>query len=221
MAGQDWFEKDFYATLGVPKDASADAIKKAYRKLARKYHPDANPNDPAAERRFKEIGEAHSFLSDPAQRKQYDAIHAMARVGPRFTAGGRGGQSAAGFEDLLGGLFGQGPQAGQGVRFSRGGTTAGPGSPIFEDLLGGMFGDDPAGYRAPRAARRGADLTATARLTFQQALEGALLNLRVDDPRSGTRSITARIPAGVRDGQKVRVRGKGRPGELGAGDGDL
>jgi molecular chaperone DnaJ len=227
MAGQDWFEKDFYAVLGVPKDASADDIKKAYRRLARKNHPDANPNDPAAERRFKEIGEAHAVLADPEQRQQYDAIRAMAHGGPRFTAGGAGGPGAAGFEDLLGGLFNSGGGTrGPGVRFSRGGAGypgaggAGAGSPIFEDLLGGMF-DEPGPYRSPRGARRGADLTATAQLTFQQAMDGALLNLRVDDPRSGTRSITARIPAGVRDGQKVRVRGKGRPGDLGAGDGDL
>jgi len=220
MAGQDWFEKDFYAVLGVPKDATADAVKKAYRKLARTNHPDANPNDPAAEQRFKDIGEAYAVLSDPEQRQQYDAIRAMARGGPRFTAGGPGGAGAAGFEDLLGGLFGQQAARGRDPRFSYGGPG---GSPIFEDLLGGMFNEPGAAgtYRAPRGARRGADLTATAQLTFHQALEGALLNLRVEDPRSGTRSITARIPAGVRDGQKVRVPGKGRAGDPGAGDGDL
>jgi molecular chaperone DnaJ len=222
MAGQDWFEKDFYAVLGVPQDATAEAVKKAYRKLARTNHPDANPNDPAAERRFKDIGEAYAVLSDPEQRQQYDAIRAMARGGPRFTAGGPGGPGAAGFEDLLGGLFGQQSGRARDPRFAYGG---GSGSPIFEDLLGGMFNEPgspgPGAYRAPRGARRGADLTASAQLTFHQALEGALLNLRVDDPRSGTRSITARIPAGVRDGQKVRVPGKGRPGDIGAGDGDL
>jgi molecular chaperone DnaJ len=219
MAGQDWFEKDFYATLGVPKDASPEAVKKAYRKLARTNHPDANPNDPAAERRFKEIGEAYAVLSDPEQRQQYDAIRAMTRGGPRFTAGGAGGPGAAGFEDLLGGLFGQ--QAGAARNRDRRVNYGGGQSPIFEDLLGGMFADEPGTYRAPRGARRGADLTASAQLTFRQAMEGALLNLRVDDPRSGTRSITARIPAGVRDGQKVRVRGKGRAGDPGAEDGDL
>ena len=94
MASQDWFEKDFYAILGVPKDADAAAIKKAYRKLARTLHPDANAGDAEAEERFKEIGEAYAVLSDPEQRQQYDAIRAMAHGGARFTAGGPGGAAA-------------------------------------------------------------------------------------------------------------------------------
>ncbi len=224
MAGQDWFEKDFYAVLGVPVDADADAIKKSYRKLARVHHPDANQGDAAAERRFKEIGEAYAVLSDAEQRQQYDAIRAMSRGGARFTAGGPGGN--AGFEDLLGGLFGQGAGAGgpQGnTRF----TTSGPGGPQvnLDDLFGGIFGG-PApgaggGFRSPRGPQRGADLSAEVNLTFRQAVDGAKLSLRVDDPHSGTRTITARIPAGVREGQKVRLRGKGRPGDAGAPDGDL
>ena len=79
MASQDWFEKDFYAVLGVPSDADAAAIKKAYRKLARQHHPDKNAGDAAAERKFKDITEAHSVLSDPKQRQEYDAIRQMAR----------------------------------------------------------------------------------------------------------------------------------------------
>jgi molecular chaperone DnaJ len=86
--------------------------------------------------------------------------------------------------------------------------------------MGGMGGPG-AGYRSPRGPRRGEDLTADVNLSFRQAVEGAQLSLRVDDPRSGTRTVTARIPAGVRDGQKVRVRGKGRPGDVGGEDGDL
>src|SRR5450755_1538035 len=77
MASQDWFEKDFYAVLGVPQDATQDAVKKAYRKLARKHHPDANAGTASSESRFKEIGEAYAVLSDPEQRKQYDAVRAM------------------------------------------------------------------------------------------------------------------------------------------------
>ena len=134
VAGQDWFEKDFYATLGVAQDADAAAIKKAYRKLARTLHPDANPGDENAERRFKEVGEAYSVLSDPEQRQQYDAIRTMSRGGARFAPGGGNG----GFEDLLGGLFGGSAGAGgQRVRF---GTAGGAGTPDLEDLLGGMFG---------------------------------------------------------------------------------
>jgi molecular chaperone DnaJ len=218
VASQDWFEKDFYAVLGVPPDASADAIKKAYRKLARKHHPDANAGDAAAERRFKEIGEAYAVLSDEEQRQQYDAVRAMVRGGARFTAGGPGGNG--GFEDVFGGIFGGGAPAGN-VRFSTGGQQP----PIFEDLLGGVFGTRTpgAGFRSPRGGgpRRGENLNASARLTFDQAVEGALLNLRVDDPQTGVRTITARIPAGVRNGQKVRLPGKGRPGVLGADPGDL
>ena len=107
MASQDWFEKDFYAVLGVPQDADEAAIKKAYRKLARKYHPDKNPGDAAAEKKFKEIGEANSVLSDKEQRQEYDAIRQMARGGARFTAGGPGGAGNGGFEDIFGDLFGE------------------------------------------------------------------------------------------------------------------
>ena len=91
MASQDWMTKDFYAVLGVSKDADAAAIKKAYRTLAKKYHPDRNPDDAAAAEKFKEIGEAYAVLSDEAERKQYDAIRSMAGGGARFQAGGPGG----------------------------------------------------------------------------------------------------------------------------------
>jgi molecular chaperone DnaJ len=239
MAGQDWFEKDFYAVLGIAQSAGADDVKKAYRKLARLHHPDANPGDASADKRFKEIGEAYSVLSDPEQRKQYDAIRSMARGGARFTAGGAGPSAGGpGFEDLLGNLFGPGGAGGAGgaggmpgggrVRYGTGGV--GPESPLFEDMLNGLFtgtgqtrpGAGPGmGFRAPRGPLRGTDLTAQTRLTFRQAMEGALLSLRVDDPQAGARTITARIPAGVREGQKVRLRGKGRPSETGGEPGDL
>ncbi len=110
MAQQDWFEKDFYAILGVPKDADQAAIKKAYRRLARKHHPDQNAGDATAEQRFKDIGEAHAVLADPKQREEYDAIRQMARGGARFTAGGPGG--GGGFEDLFGAFGGGGWPAG-------------------------------------------------------------------------------------------------------------
>ena len=98
MASQDWLDKDFYAVLGVAKDADTAEIKKAYRKLAKQYHPDRNAGDDAAEQKFKDVGEAHAVLSDPEQRREYDAIRSMAGGGARFTAGGPGG--GAGFEDL-------------------------------------------------------------------------------------------------------------------------
>jgi molecular chaperone DnaJ len=245
MAGQDWFEKDFYSVLGVAQSATADDVKKAYRKLARKHHPDANPGDNSAEKRFKEIGEAYAVLSDPEQRQQYDAIRSMARGGARFTAGGGGpaggAAGGAGFEDLLGNLFGGGGGGGGGartrVRYTGAGAPGGTpgGSPIFEDLLNGMFtqpgaptgggaygpGAGTGGFGTPYGPHKGEDLSAQTTLTFRQAMEGALLSLRVDDPYQGTRTITARIPAGVRNGQKVRLRGKGRPSEVGGDPGDL
>jgi molecular chaperone DnaJ len=214
VAGQDWFEKDFYATLGVAQDADAAAIKKAYRKLARTLHPDANPGDESAERRFKEVGEAYSVLSDPEQRQQYDAIRTMSRGGARFAPGGAGG--TGGFEDLLGGLFGGGGGRGERVRFS---TAGGGGSPDLEDLLGGMFGSGGGygGYSAPRGPRRGEDVNAATTIGFREAVSGATVTLR--RPDGGT--ITTRIPPGVRDGQKIRLRGKGGAGDRGAPAGDL
>src|SRR5690606_17650760 len=103
MASQDWFDKDFYKTLGVSKDVSDADLKKTYRKLARKYHPDSNQGDPKAEAKFKEVSEAYSVLADKEQRKEYDEIRAMGS-GARFTSGGRG--SAGGFEDVFS-RFGQ------------------------------------------------------------------------------------------------------------------
>ena len=214
MAGQDSFEKDFYATLGVAKDADAASIKKAYRKLARTHHPDANAGKDA---RFKEIGEAYSVLSDPEQRKQYDAIRTMSAGGARF-APGAGSGGGAGFEDLLGNLFGgaggAAGRSGQRVRYSTGG---GAGGPDLEDLLGGMFGGGGQGfpgYGAPAGPRRGADVNATTRIGFREAVQGATVTLRSPDGAT----VTARIPAGVRDGQRIRLRGKGSPGEAGPGD---
>src|SRR5688572_20375608 len=111
MASQDWFEKDFYAILGVPRDADEATIKKAYRKLARTHHPDRNPGDTASEQRFKEVGEAHSVLADPEKRREYDAVRQMARGGARFTAGGPGGGNG-GFEDVFSSMFGGGAGGG-------------------------------------------------------------------------------------------------------------
>ena len=100
MASQDWMDKDFYATLGVSKDASESDVKKAYRKLARMYHPDQNPGDEAAEKKFKEISEAYAVLSDPQERQEYDAIRAMGG-GARFSAPGGAGGGGGGVSVFL------------------------------------------------------------------------------------------------------------------------
>lgn len=194
-------EKDFYSTLGVPKDASEADIRKAYRKLARRYHPDQNPGDSEAEKKFKDITEAHSVLGDPEQRQQYDAIRAMG--GARFTAGSpAGGAGGDGFEDLFGGLF-----AGTGRHSRRFSPEDLP--PEFADLLG-SFG--AARSRAPR--RRGADRQASTSISFADSIRGTTVRLREQNGEV----VDARIPAGIRDGQKVRVRGKGASGSAGPGD---
>ncbi len=230
MASQDWLSKDFYAVLGVPKEADEAAIKKAYRKLARKLHPDQNAGDPKAEERFKEIGEAYAVLSDPEERRQYDQLRAMTTGGARFTSGPGG---AGGFEDIFSGMFGNGSN----VQFStgrRGGGAGGP-TPDLQDLLGGLFGgagagggyaadpyggfagDPYGGFGASRGPRRGADVSARTTIDFRQAVQGDTVTLTSGD---GGR-VTTRIPAGVKDGQKIRLRGKGQPGGPGAEPGDL
>jgi molecular chaperone DnaJ len=208
MASQDWFDKDFYKVLGVSKDVSAAELKKTYRKLARQYHPDSNPGDAKAEARFKEISEAHSVLSDPAQRKEYDQVRAMG-TGARFTSGG-GGQPG-GFEDVFGGMFGGGNQRT---------THQQPGG--FEDFLGGMFGgggfgQTTGGYRGYGGPTRGADLTASTTLDFVTAINGETISLQP----AGGKPIRVKIPAGVSDSQKIRLKGKGNRSDDGGETGDL
>ncbi|MCL1897314.1 MAG: DnaJ domain-containing protein [Micrococcales bacterium] len=204
MAGQDWFEKDFYSTLGVPKDADQAAIKQSYRKLARVFHPDANAGDASAEERFKEVSEAYSVLSDPEQRQQYDSVRAMAGGGARFAAGPGGAGGAGGFEDMLSGMFGGGGR----VRFANGGS----GGINLEDLLGGYGGAGPFGGPPPR----GQDIAAAVTLPFRQAVQGSTQSLSLDG-----KPITVRIPAGVTNGQKIKLAGKGRPSPYGGQPGDL
>ncbi|PJI86587.1 DnaJ C-terminal domain-containing protein [Luteimicrobium subarcticum] len=217
MTGQDWFDKDFYAALGVPKDADDAAIKKAYRKLARQWHPDQNPGDAAAEAKFKEIGEAYAVLSDSEQRQQYDAVRAMAGGGARFSAGAGGRGGSGGFEDVFGGMFGG--SGGGRTRYSTGGA----GSPDLDDLLANMFGGGgmggggrrQAGFGGPQV-QRGQDIAASTTLAFRTAVEGTETTFDV-----GGRSVRTRIPAGVRDGQKIKLAGKGQAGMNGGAAGDL
>jgi molecular chaperone DnaJ len=263
VSTKDYLEKDYYKVLGVPKTATQDEIKKAYRKLARKYHPDANKGDSDAEERFKEISEAHDVLSDEKSRKEYDEARSL------FRGGRPGGQGGFGFD--LGDIFGsQGTgQTGAGERLG--------------DIFGGLFGGGRG--RQTQRPRRGADIESEVTLTFGQSLDGLTLPLRltseaacptcrgtgaktgtvprvcphcegtgqesrnaggfafsepcrqchgrglvVDDPcptckgsgrAPSTRTIQARIPAGVADGQRIRLKGKGAPGESSGPAGDL
>jgi len=199
MASQDWLEKDFYKVLGVSKDASESEIKKTYRSLARKFHPDSNPGDASAEARFKEISEAYSVLSDSQQRSEYDQIRAMQAGGPRFTAGGGPG----GFEDVFGGMFGGMPRQGQ--------------SADFGDLFSGLFGGGQGGFSGYREPTKGRDVVSRVTLDLPTAIKGTEVSL--EGP--GGKKTTARVPAGVKDGQKIRIRGKGHPSPDGGKPGDV
>jgi molecular chaperone DnaJ len=205
LTGQDWLEKDFYATLGVSKTADDAEIKKAYRKLARKYHPDQNQGDEKAEAKFKEIGEAYAVLSDKQQRDQYDAIRSMGS-GPRFTSGTGGG-----FEDLFGGGFSGGRASGGGFEDILNQMFGGGGSAGF----GGQQGFGGTGFR-PNPPSAGADIAASTTLPFRNAVSGTEITLNVEG-----RTVKARVPAGVKDGQKIRIPGKGRPGTNGGPAGNL
>ncbi len=266
MTNADWATKDFYQVLGVSKDAKADEIKKAYRKLARANHPDSKPGDKAAEERFKAIAEAYDVIGDDQKRKQYDELRAMGggAFGP-FTTGG--GPTTFDLGDLFGG-GGGGAQSGN-----------------LGDILGGVFGGGGARTRR-RASRRGADIETDTTISFTDAIDGVTVSLRlaseapcrvchgtgaqpgsqpvscpdcggsgsrvasmggaftlnetcptcrgrgiyVDKPCStchgsgrglSDRAIQARIPAGVKDGQRIRLKGKGAPGENNGPSGDL
>src|SRR4051794_30140413 len=170
MTQRDWIEKDFYRELGVASTASADEIKKAYRKLARELHPDANPGDARAEARFKSMSEAYGVLSDPEKRKQYDEARSLFNGGFQ-PGGGFGGAGAPGGFDL-GDLFG--------TQGGRGADAGGLG-----DLLGGLFanrgGTPGAGASRPR---RGTDVETELRIDFIEAIRGATVPLRIASPAS-------------------------------------
>lgn len=198
-ASQDWMSKDFYAALGVKKDASEAEIKKAYNTYARKYHPDRNPGDKAAEEKFKAASEAYQVLSNAEDRKQYDAIRSMAGGGARFSSG------AGGFEDIFS-SFGGGN-----VRFNSGGNA----TPGFEDILSQMFGGAPqansqggfggfGGFGSRRRPERGADVQAEISIPLRDAIDGTTVTVT-----SNGEKVTAKIPRVLltarRSGLRARV----------------
>ena len=208
--------KDYYKTLGVAKSATTEEIKKAYRKLAREYHPDINKKA-GAEKRFKEINEAHEVLSDPDKRKRYDM------VGPdfaRYAAGGNGGPGnfrwtyntgspggaefagdAGAFSDFFRTLFGD--QGGMSGTFTP------------EDLFG------RAARGRTRRAVRGGDLEHELEISLLDAYKGLEQQLEIRDESGKARKLTVKVPAGVRDGQRIRLAGQGGQGGNGGPAGDL
>ena len=184
MAQRDWAQKDYYKVLGVSKTADKDEIKRAYRKLAQKHHPDANKGDARAEGRFKEISEAYAILSNDEKRREYDQMRSFVEAG-----GER--------------IYGFGPDGGGGVRVNVGDIGdlfgGGAGGGLFDDLFGGF------GFRG-RDPRAGRDVETEVRLSFEDALSGTTVTL----PQGGK----VRIPAGVGDGARIKAAGRGeaRPG---------
>ena len=209
--------KDYYTILGVPRDASAEDIKKAFRKLARQYHPDKARDKKAGEEKFKEINEAYEVLGDPANRKKYDELGAHWKEG-------------AGFQSPPGEQRGAwtNPDGSRHYEFNFGGSTGF--SDFFEQFFrrgGGFaapFGDEE--FDQTRAAARGHDIEGDLLVTLDEVMNGSTrtISLQRTDPRTGqakTETIRVHIPPGVREGQSIRVRGKGSEGANGADSGDL
>ncbi len=213
--------KDYYATLGVTREASEKDIKQAYRKLARKYHPDVNPGDKAAESRFKAINEAYEVLGDPDKRRKYDELGANWRYyeqaqqqggaspfgggGWSVNVGGPGGGFRTMTEDEMRRIFGD----------------EDPFSDFFHAFFGGQATAGTGGGRPGRSrSRRGRDVEQHLDLTLEEAFSGVTRRLLVKED-GHTRSIDVRIPAGIADGARVRVAGEGEHGGGGGRSGDL
>ena len=195
--------RDFYEILGVPRTANQDEIQRAYRKLARKHHPDVS-KDPSSEETFKQVSEAYDVLSDPDTRKRYDAFGSDFR---RVS------------EDVDPGAYGRATRA-------RAGSGAGPGQGFpadvdLEDLLGSMFGGRAARGRAAWGPIPGADQESEIEVSVAEAYKGGHRSVTIQGPEGTTRTLKVTIPAGVTDGQRIRLAGQGGRGTEGAPPGDL
>jgi curved DNA-binding protein len=210
--------KDYYQTLGVAKTATKEDISKAFKKLARKYHPDLNPGDSTAETRFKEINEANEVLKDPKKRKLYD------QLGPNWE---QYQQSGGGFQPPPGFTFGGGPGG-------PGGPGGGNFSDFFETIFGGGFAGAAGGpgfgeQRYARRPRRGSDSEAVYELSLEEAYRGGTKSVTLSEqttgpdgmPRTESKVLEVKVPAGIKDGQRIRLAGQGNPGSHGGGTGDL
>jgi curved DNA-binding protein len=196
--------KDYYAVLGVERNATPKEIQRAFRRLARQHHPDVNPNNKEAEERFKEINEAYEVLSDPEKRKRYDELGADWERYQRQPAGAAGGYTSQRMraEDLQD-LFGD----------------ESPFSSFFDTFFGG--GTSRGAGAATSRPRRGQDIEAPVQVTLEEAARGGTRRLRLEDANGQMRQIEVKIPPGVRDGTRIRVAGQGGEGRDGGPRGDL
>lgn len=204
-------KRDYYEILGINKEADIKTIKKAYRKLAKKYHPDTNAGSSQAEKRFKEVTEAYTILSDPKKRELYD------RFGHKAFDGSMGEEPYK--EADTGGYFHPGSENFREYHFE------GNMDDIFEDFFNGMFhserhSDFGGAYFRSGFDRRGEDLRAQMKITFEEAALGCVKNIQIQGEH-GTETLQVRIPAGIENGKSIRLKGKGRSGRGTAIPGDL
>jgi DnaJ-class molecular chaperone len=209
-------EEDYYKILGVSRNASAAEIQKAYRALAKKYHPDVNPEDRSAKTKFQRVQKAYDVLKDPQKREMYDrygsSFESMGAGGPgggawRTTAGGPAGFEEFDFSQLFGGRHGDEASGFEGS---------------FGDIFRQFTGAGGAGRRQTRRRSvRGRDLRHELEIPFQTAVTGGEARLNVQRPTGKVDSITVKIPAGIDDGKTIRLRGQGEPGSSGGPDGDI
>src|SRR5436309_6878508 len=209
-------DKDFYKVLGVSKTATDKEIKQAYRKLARRYHPDVNPGDKSAEGKFKELNEAYEVLGDPDKRKKYDELGANWKLYEQGAAGGPGFGAPGGTWNVhVGGAPGGGYRTMTEDEMREIFGDADPFSDFFHTFFGGGFGTDATRARPNRKGpRRGRDFEQEIQLDLEDAYRGTMRRLSLKQD-GHARTVDVRIPAGVGGGSRVRVAGEGEPGSGG------